>query len=196
MLKPTPDLPLTRARRTEFKTRAEGESPVIEGYFVVFNQPYIIDDYFEEVVDPHAFDGADLSDVRALVDHLPHLVLGRSTVNTLSFQIDETGLWASVSLNPADADAMNLYARTQRGDVDQASFGFDETPDGAVYEELPSGRTRRRILHISKLWEISVCTFPAYEQTFVSARSREAAELRAQALKVRKNNLKRRFKHA
>lgn len=192
MKHPTPDI-LTRARRTDFKTRADGEPPVIEGYFVVFEQPYIIDDYFEEIVDPHAFDGADMSDVRALIDHLPHLVLGRSTANTLTFQIDEIGLWASVQLNVADTDAMNLYSRIQRGDVDQASFGFDE--DRVEYEDLPDGRTRRKILGISKLWEVSVCTFPAYEQTCVSARGRAAAELERQALQTRKNKLLRRLKH-
>lgn len=190
------DVPITRARRTEFKTRAAGEDPVIEGYFVVFNQPYIIDDYCEEIVDPRAFDGCDSSDVRALIDHLPHLVLGRNTANTLDFTIDDTGLFATVKLNPADTDAMNLYARTQRGDVDQASFGFDEDWDGGVvWADLPNGRVRRTILHIKKLWEISVCTFPAYEQTYVSARAREGEELRQQVMQARKNTLKRRFKH-
>lgn len=187
---------ITRARRTEFKTRAAGEEPVIEGYFVVFNQPYIIDDYCEEIVDPRAFDGCDSSDVRALIDHLPHLVLGRNTANTLDFTIDDTGLFATVKLNPADTDAMNLYARTQRGDVDQASFGFDEDWDGGVvWADLPNGRVRRTILHIKKLWEVSVCTFPAYEQTYVSARAREGEELRQQVIQARKNTLKRRFKH-
>ena len=190
------DTPITRARRTEFKTRAAGEEPVLEGYFVVFNQPYIIDDYCEEIVDPRAFDGCDMSDVRALIDHLPHLVLGRNTANTLDFNIDDIGLFATVKLNPADTDAMNLYARTQRGDVDQASIGFDEDYDGGVvWDDLPNGRVRRTILHIRKLWEISVCTFPAYEQTYVSARAREGEELRQQVIQARKNTLKRRFKH-
>lgn len=190
------DTPITRARRTEFKTRAQGEDPVLEGYFVVFGQPYYIDDYCEEIVDPRAFDGCDTSDVRALIDHLPHLVLGRNTANTLDFNIDDTGLFATVQLNPADTDAMNLYARTQRGDVDQASFGFDEDYDGGVvWEDLPNGRVRRTILHIRKLWEISVCTFPAYEQTYVSARAREGEELKRQVIQARKNTLKRRFKH-
>lgn len=191
----TLDVPVTRARRTEFKTRAQGEAPVLEGYFVVFNQPYLIDEWCEEIVDRHAFDGCDMSDVRALIDHLPHLVLGRSTADTLSFQIDDTGLWGSIRLNAADTDAMNLYARSQRGDVDQASFGFDEAPDGVEWTELPDGRVRRTILRIQKLWEISVCTFPAYEQTYVAARSRASEELRAQAETLRKNKLKRRFKH-
>lgn len=189
------DIPITRARRTEFRTVGENEPPVLEGYFVVFNQPYVIFDDLEEVVDPHAFDGCDLSDVRALIDHKPRLVLGRNTANTLDFTIDETGLWASVRLNAADVDAMNLYARTQRGDVDQASFGFDEALDGVVYEDLPNGRTRRRILKISKLWEVSVCTFPAYEQTYVEARSSFAAELKARSLEAKKSDLKRRLKH-
>ena len=79
MTVPKNDIPITRARRTEFATRAEGEEMIIEGYFVVFEQPYYVDDYCEEIIARGAFDGADMSDVRALIDHLPHLVIGRST---------------------------------------------------------------------------------------------------------------------
>ncbi len=192
---PTSNPYVTRARRTEFQTRAEGEDLIIEGYFVVFNQPYYMDDFTEEVVCPGAFDGCDMSDVRALVDHLSHLVLGRSTANTLTFSIDETGLFGSIRINSRDTDALNLYARTQRGDVDQASFGFTEAEDGVVWAQLPNGRARRSILRIAKLWEISVCTFPAYEQTYVAARDRIAAEARREKQRARKENLKRRFKH-
>ena len=197
---PMPAWPMTatpehRARHAEFQTRAEGEDLIIEGYFVVFNQPYYMDDYTEEVVCAGAFDGCDMSDVRALVDHLPHLVLGRSTANTLTFSIDEIGLFGSIRINSRDTDALNLYARTQRGDVDQASFGFTEAEDGVVWEQLPNGRARRSILRISKLWEISVCTFPAYEQTYVAARDRVAAEAEAQARRARKESMKRRFRH-
>ena len=193
--KPRTEPYLTRARRTEFQTRAEGENLIIEGYFVVFNQPYYMDDYTEEVVCTGAFDGCDMSDVRALVDHLSHLVLGRSTANTLTFSIDETGLFGSIRINSRDTDAMNLYARTQRGDVDQASFGFTETEDGVVWEQLPDGRARRSILRIATLWEIRVCTFPASEQAHVAARDRIAAEAQAEARRARKEKLKRRFKH-
>lgn len=186
---------VTRARRTQFQTRAEGEDLIIEGYFVVFDQPFNMDEWSEEVVRPGAFDGCDMSDVRALVDHLSHLVLGRSTAQTLTFQIDDTGLFASIRINARDTDAMNLYARVQRGDVDQASFGFEWAEDGVVWDYLPDGRARRSILRIVKLWEISVCTFPAYEQTYVAARDRAAAEAEAQARRARKEKLKRRFKH-
>ena len=102
-------------------------------------------------------------------------MIGRSTVDTLSFSIDDTGLFATVKINARDADAVSLYARTQRGDVDQASFGFDE--EEVTYTDLPGGRIRRTINKISKLWEISVCTF------------------REQRREAQKNRLKRRFKH-
>ena len=103
------------------------------------------------------------------------------------------GLFGTIALNEDDTDAVNLYARAQRGDVDQASFGFDE--DEVVYIDLPDGRTRREVRHISKLWEVSVCTFPAYEQTYISARSRLSDDIRQHRAEAKKTNLKRRLKH-
>lgn len=187
--------PELRSRQTSFTTRAagDGEGPVLEGYFIVFDQPYIIDEWMTEIVCPGAIDErTDTSDVRALVDHMPHLVLGRNTANTLSLSYDETGCFGTIKLNEADADAMNLYARAQRGDVDQASFGFDE--DEVCYVDLPDGRVRREIRHIAKLWEVSVCTFPAYEQTYVSARSRLQDDVRSHRIEAQKKQLKRRLK--
>lgn len=189
-------VPITRARRTEFNTRAEGDDRVLEGYFIVFDQPYYIDDFCEEVICHGALDGhTDMSDVRALVDHLPHLVLARANedVHTLTMSPDDIGLFCTIKINAADGDAVNLHARTQRGDVDQASFGFDE--DEVCYIDLPNGRVRREVRHISKLWEVSVCTFPAYEQTYVSARSRTTDDIIAAAKQAKKESIKRRFKH-
>ena len=186
-----------RSRTTDFKVRdSENGSPMlIEGYFVVFDQPYNIDDWYEEIVDRHAFDDADMSDVRALIDHNTQLVLGRrnENVQTLDFEIDDVGLYGRIQINPDDADAMSLRARVLRHDVDQASFGFEERE--VVYTDLPDGRTRRTIQSISRLWEISVCTFPAYEQTTVSARSANEDALRRDLLEHRKNSLRRRMKH-
>lgn len=185
-----------RSRPTQFRAGvpADGQPMLIEGYFVVFDQPYYIDDFCEEVVDRHAFDGADMSDVRALIDHNPRLCLGRRNekVQTLSFDIDETGVYVRIQINPDDTDAMSLRARVLRGDVDQASFGFEESR--VEYADLPDGRVRRTILGISKLWELTVCTFPAYEQTSVSARSRKGDALHRELLERRKNNLRRKLK--
>lgn len=185
---------LNRSRPADFKLRSEGEEMYIEGYFVVFDQPYYIDEWYEERVDRGAFEGCDMSDVRALMDHRTDMVLGRTTSNTLTLSIDDTGLFGSILVNSADIDAVNLHARVQRGDVNQASFGFDE--DSVTYDDLPDGRTRRTINSISKLYEVSVCTFPAYEGTYVTARSSDAAEqIRAEILALKKSKLKRRMKH-
>ena len=184
---------ITRSRRTEFQTRAEGDKMIIQGYFIVFDEPYYIDDYTEEVVLPGALDGCDMSDVRALIDHVSHLVLGRNVPGTLSMRIDDKGLFAEISINGRDSDAVNQYARIQRGDVDQASFGFDE---GEVhYVDLPDGRIRKEIRKIAKLWELSTCTFPAYETTYVEARNREAARIKKEAAEYRKEMLKRRLRN-
>lgn len=186
----------TRSHRTQFRTdqpAVENAPLMLEGYFVVFNQPYEIAPGCTEVVDPHAFDHCDCTDVRALIDHDSRLVLGRSTAGTLNFEIDDYGLYGRVTINPDDQDALNIRARVLRGDVDQASFGFEE--NDVEYIDNPDGTFRRIIRSIAKLWEITVCTFPAYEQTAVSARSADSAKVRRDVLNMKKTKLKRRFLH-
>lgn len=184
-----------RSRPTQFRSDdpADGQPMILEGYFVVFNQPYYVDDYCEEIVDRHAFDNAVMTDVRALIDHNSRLVLGRRNekVQTLEIDIDDTGLYGRILINPDDIDALSLRARVLRGDVDQASFGFIERR--WEYEDLPDGRVRRKVLEVAELCEITVCTFPAYEQTTVSARARAGDALRKEVLEHRKNNLRRKL---
>lgn len=191
-----PDL-FYRSRQTEFRSAepTDGSPMVIEGYFIVFNQPYYVDEFCEEIIDRHAFDNADMSDVRALVDHDSRLVLGRrnENVQTLDFEIDDYGVYGRIQINPDDNDALSLRARVLRRDVDQASFSFEESR--VEFVDLPDGRIRRIVRAISRLWELTVCTFPAYEQTSVSARSRKGDALRREVLEYRKNKLKRRLKH-
>lgn len=181
-----------RSRPTEFETREDGNDLIIEGYFIVFNQPYFVSPLEEEVIDPHALDNADVSDVRGLIDHVSHLVVGRNKANTLTFRVDDIGVFVIIRLNRADSDAMNLRARVQRGDVDQASFGMTEGE--ILYSELPDGRIRRTVKTIDKLWEFSVCTFPAYEQTSVGARSKDASATK-ETIRWMKEKVKRSLKH-
>ena len=187
-----------RTRQTQFDVRSENDEMLIEGDFIVFDERYEICPGLYETIAPGAIDDdTDTSDVRALVDHLTHLVLGRTTADTLTMSIDDKRVHCRIKINSQDSDAVNLYARTQRGDVNQASFGFDD--DRVEWIDHPDGSTERRITHISKLWEVSVCTFPAYEATSVEARSvvkTEFEHLRQQALNEKKAKLKRRFKHA
>ena len=76
---------------------------------------------------------------------------------------------------------MNLYARVQRGDVDQCSFGFDILSED--YDVRDDGSVHWTIKKV-KLYEVSVCTFPAYEETNVQARSAERDEIKRKALEA------------
>lgn len=162
-------------RGTDFKTREADGNLYIEGYFAVFNSRYELWEGAYETIDPGAFDLAVDTDVRALTNHDTTLVLGRTTAGTLILTVDERGLYGVITVNQADQDAVNLYERVKRGDVTQCSFGFailDETVDYA--ENGPTVWHIRRV----KLYEVSVVTFPAYEDTGVQARQAEIKTIR------------------
>lgn len=168
-----------RSLPTKFEAqRDEGSGDLfIEGYFSVFNSNYELWPGATESVEPGAFTDALSDDVRALVDHETRLVLGRNKAGTLELREDSRGLWGRIKINQSDSDAMNLYARVQRGDVDQCSFGFDILEEETDHQE--NGTVHWTIKKV-KLYEVSVVTFPAYEDTGVAARKRdlEAAEMR------------------
>lgn len=169
------------------------ENPKIEGYFSVFGDIYDMGYGLTESVDRHAFDETIAGDVRALVDHDTAKVLGRTSAHTLDLKVDEHGLWGSIDVNPNDTDAMNLYARVQRGDVNQCSFGFEILDETTEFRE--NGDIHWTINKV-KLYEVSVCTFPAYESTSVSARSKDAEELRKRRLDAWKEQMKNKLKGA
>lgn len=159
---------------TEFQTREDGEAPAIEGYFAVFDSNYEIAPGMSESVAPGAFTRSLANDVRALTNHDTTLVLGRTKAHTLELREDAHGLWGHIDINPNDADAMNLYERVKRGDVDQCSFGFDiRSEDTDIREDGSVHWTIRDV----ELYEVSCCTFPAYEQTNISARSEQRDEI-------------------
>lgn len=175
-----------RSLPSEFKTRSVGEEKRIEGYFAVFDSDYDIAPGLTESVARGAFtDTLKDADVRALVDHDTRLVLGRTAAGTLELREDTHGLFGSVVINPNDSDAMNLYARVERGDVSGCSFGFDIVTEH--YDVRENGDVHWTIDRV-KLYEVSVCTFPAYEETNVMAREKDAEEIRtreAEAWRIR-----------
>lgn len=163
-----------RSIASEFKTREDGEQLRIEGYFAVFNSIYQIWDDMSESVAPGAFTDTLGGDIRALIDHETMYVLGRNQAGTLELREDSHGLWGSILVNPNDQDAMNLYSRVQRGDVDQCSFGFDILEEETEFRD--DGSVHWTIKKV-KLYEVSVCTFPAYSETSVTARKEQREEL-------------------
>lgn len=164
-----------RTAATEFMTREDGEELTIEGYFAVFNSNYDLGWGMSESIAPGAFTSSLAGDIRALVNHDTTLVLGRTSAHTLEVRQDERGLWGKITINPNDSDAMNLYARVKRGDVTQCSIGFDILDEETEF--LDNGDVHWTIKDV-KLWEISACTFPAYEETAISARAKDKEELK------------------
>lgn len=181
-----------RSIASEFITREDGEELTIEGYFAVFNSNYDIAPGMSESVAPGAFSETLAGDVRALVNHDSTLVLGRTTAHTLELREDAHGLWGKIAINPKDGDAMNLYERVKRGDVNQCSFGFDILDEeSAISDNGDVHWTMKKVL----LYEVSCCTFPAYESTNISARSAERDRIKERQAEAWRTRMKERLKN-
>lgn len=152
-------------------TRSEENQPkTVEGYFILFNQETeLFPSYYEEIA-PESLECLS-EDIRALVNHNPNRVLGRTKAGTLSVKVDEKGLYGVIAINEKDSEAVNLYERVKRGDVDQCSFGFNILDQEKISDG--QGEIRVRITKI-ELFEVSIVTFPAYEATEVLARSQNS----------------------
>ena len=175
----------------QFQTRSANDDLFIEGYFSVFNSEYPLWEGSSEIVKPGAFTNSVSGDVRALINHDSSLVLGRTKAGTLTLRQDERGLWGSIRINRDDVDAMNLYARVQRGDVDQCSFGFDIKRE--TFVDLGDGKCRWEIEEVDPLYEVSVCTFPAYTETSVSARKQDLAEIEKRRAEAWRSDMKKKL---
>lgn len=149
--------------------RVEGDQiPTIKGYPAVFNVMSENLGYFREIVRPGAFkktinDGAD---IRALFNHSPNFVIGRTRSNTLKLNEDGKGL-AFESTPPDTTWARDLTTSIKRGDINQMSFAFETVKDRWGTE---NGERMRELLEV-RLFDVSVVTYPAYPQTSASARS-------------------------
>lgn len=139
----------------------------IEGYAAKFNTRSEDFGGWYETIAPGAFSDVLKDDVRALIDHDPSKILGRTKSGTLQLWQDETGLRYRAEL-PNTSYANDLSESVSRGDVDQSSFGFRiadqswETRDGVEY---------RVINKVERLYDVSPVTFPAYPDTSVAKRS-------------------------
>ena len=177
----------------KLQTRAdnnETDEMKIEGYFVIFNsETKLFENYYEEISDK-AFKDIDLSDIRALADHDTAKVLGRTKSQTLSLSVDDKGLYGEIIINKNDTEAVNLYERVKRQDIDQCSFGFNILNE--TMEQRADGTTKWTITEI-ELFEVSIVTFPAYQDTSVEARSEQMKQLEKRNLQKRKQQLKERI---
>lgn len=178
---------------SELKTRAaenDGDK-YIEGYFAVFNQEtQLWSDCYERIA-PGAFTTSlESNDIRCLFNHDEGIVLGRKASGTLELREDAHGLWGRVKINLNDAAAMNVYARVERGDITGCSFGF--FPVSEEYVDRSAGGTLWTVKE-ADTYEVSICTFPAYEQTEIQARKKDFEQNKSRDLKKRKAELKKRL---
>lgn len=178
--------------KLEIREEANREEYIIAGYFAVFNQETELCPGVFESIDRGAFKNSINGDIRALINHDTSLVLARTTSNTLTLKEDAKGLYGEIKINPYDTDALNIYERVKRGDVSQCSFGFTINQEEADYRE--DGSTHF-ILKDLNLYEVSICTFPAYEGTEVEARQKQIEAHNKRSLSLWKESMKGRLKN-
>lgn len=175
-------------RAFQFEVRAEEteRGRILTGRPIVYNSRTNLG-YFDEIIDPGALDGADLTDVRFLVNHNTSMIpLARSRRNngnsTMRMSVDALGLLLDYVLLDTEnnTDARALYSAVERGDISGMSFMF--LVDGEAWEDLETDHPLRRVTKISKVFEVSAVTFPAYDDTTINARNQAALENARSAL--------------
>ncbi len=182
-------------RSYNFEIRAEQREDgtgVITGRPIVYNSRTDLG-YFDEVIERGALNGTDLKDVRFLVNHdISKIPLARSRNNnansTMQLMPDDQGMAIRVNLDiENNSEARSLYSAVERGDISGMSFAFGI--DQEEWTELESDHPTRHIKKISTVVEVSAVTFPAYEDTSISVRNKEALDNAKSALDSAKRSL-------
>ena len=166
----------TEIRSFNFDVRAEQDEEhghFLSGRPIVFGQRTNLG-WHDEIIESGALDGADLKDVRFLVNHNTDMIpLARSRNNTenstMQMMVDDEGMTIRVDLDTENnAEAKSLYSAVSRGDISGMSFMFNV--DGDAWDDIESDHPTRRIRAIARVLEVSAVTFPAYSATTIQAR--------------------------
>lgn len=174
-------------RSTETIKAVDNEKMIVEGYALRFNTLSNDLGGFVETISPQALKDADLSDVRCLIDHDSSKVLGRTTSETLSLNIDDEGLYFRCQL-PDTSYSRDLYENIRLGNINQCSFGFILDEDGDTIEKRDDGLFKRTLNKIKSLFDVSVVTYPAYNDTDVAPALRNIKAVKEQEQeKIRKH---------
>lgn len=186
-------------RAFNFEVRAEQNEEhghFLTGRPIVFNAKTDLG-WYDETIASGALDNADLKDVRFLINHNTNMIpLARSRNNnensTMQLSIDEEGMKIRVDLDTENnSEARNLYSAVERGDLDGMSFMF--TVEGDSWDDPDSDHPSRTIEKLGKIFEVSAVTFPAYEQTSISARglsdALESAKESLESVKAEKRRI-------
>ena len=195
-------------RAFEFEIRAKEDvtrnKHILEGRPIVYDARTDLG-WYDEIIEAGALADTDLKDVRFLINHNTDMIpLARSRNNnansTMQLSVDDEGMAIRVDLDVENnAEAKNLYSAVSRGDIDGMSFMFKV--DGDKWDDQESDHPTRTITAISKVFEVSAVTFPAYEQTSIQARgldealesaksSLESARAEARAIERKKQKIR------
>ena len=167
---------MKEVRNFKFEVRAENNEErgnFLTGRPIVYDQATDLG-WCDEIIESGALDDADLKDVRFLINHNTDMIpLARSRNNnensTMQMVVDADGMQIRVDLDTENnAEAKSLYSAVERGDIDGMSFMF--TTDGEKWDDIDSDHPTRTVTKIGKVFEVSACTWPAYEQTSITAR--------------------------
>ncbi|MBS9525919.1 HK97 family phage prohead protease [Litoribacter alkaliphilus] len=165
-------------QNVEFRTFEEEGKKYIEGYALKF-QKDSRDMGFIEVIDRNAInDSTDLSDIVALFNHKEDYILARrnSKVNTLEILVDETGLKYRFEVDEDISYIRDLYKLIKKGEISESSFAFRINEDGEKWEKRGDGKYIRTITSFKGIYDVSVVTKGAYQDTPVDVRKFEDIE--------------------
>ena len=186
---------LYEQRFYSFDIRAEqneDEVGIVNGRPIVYESKTDLG-YFDEVIERGALDGADLKDVRFLVNHDTRMIpLARSRNNnansTMQLTVDAQGMAIRVNLDTKNnSDSRSLYSAIERGDITGMSFMF--SVDEERWTDLESDHPTRHITKISNVIEVSAVTFPAYDDTSIGVRNKEALDNARSLLESKRQSL-------
>ena len=186
-----------------FEVRAEENEQNgkhITGQPIVYNERTDLG-WYDEIIDEGALDNTDLKDVRLLVNHDTNMIpLARSrnnnTNSTMQLEIvPNAGLAMRANLDTErNATANALYSAVERGDISGMSFMFIVDKDS--WEDVDTEHPTRHVRSISKVFEVSAVTFPAYDATSISARglsdALESAKESLESAKAEQREIERR----
>ena len=159
----------------ELRAEEDERGAYIEGYPIVFNQETVVGGYFRELIAPESVNESLLRDVALMIGHdfgmVPLAHSRRNTENsTMQLAIDEHGVKMRALLDVENnPKAKEAYSAIKRGDLSGMSFAFIVNKES--WEDLDADLPLRRITGMSRIYEVSLVAFPAYEGTSVQAAS-------------------------
>lgn len=149
---------------------SEDEGMVVEGYAAVFDTVTDLG-WMHEVIDRHAFDNADMSDIVMKYNHEDSVLpMARTRGGSLQFNVDDHGLKIRAKL-PDTSVNRDIYTLIREGVLSKMSFAFT-----VKSEEYDYDTDTRKILEFDKIFDVSVVDVPAYGTTEIYARSKEQYE--------------------